>query len=146
MKKLILAATALVALTTASLAGTNDVLLKNLTNAANSLKSTVVYTSEGSFKKAEFTFSGKAVKVFYDADGNNLIGFSMKVGLDELPAGTTDDVQKKFSGWVISDKIMFIDNDGRTDYYLQVTKGNTSIALIVSKKGKVHFYSQVPRP
>jgi len=144
MKKLLLASIALVALTTACFAGANDVLFKTLKNAVSSLKTTTVWTTEGSFKRAEFNFSGKATRVFYDADDNSLIGFSISIGLDELPAGVTDDIQKKYSGWDITDKIMFIDDNGRTDYYVKVTKDNRSLALSVSGKGKVHFYSKMP--
>ncbi len=144
MKKLIIASIALVALTATCFAGTNEVLFKNLKNAVNSVKSATTWTSAGSYKKAEFNFSGKEVKVYLDADNDGLIGFSVKIGLDELPAGTTDDVQKKFSGWAITDKIMFIDEFGKSNYYVQVTKDDRSIALIATPRGKVHIFSQMP--
>jgi hypothetical protein len=144
MKKLILASIAMVALTIASMAGTNDALLKNLKNAANSIKSAAVWSTTGNFKSASFSFSGKQVKVFYDAEGEDLIGFSVKIGLDELPAGTADNVQKKFNGWTITDKIMFIDDNGNSNYYVQVTKGDHNLALNVTENGKVHIYSQMP--
>ena len=144
MKKLIMASIVLVALSTTCFAGTNEVLFKNLKNAVNSIKSAATWTTENNYKRATFNFSGKEVKVYYSTETEDLVGFSIKVGLDELPAGATDDVQKKFSGWAITDKIMFIDENGKSDYYIEVSKGNRNLALIVSGKGKVHIYSQMP--
>jgi len=95
----------MLALSTTCFAGTNDVLLKNLKNAVKSVESATTWTTTGSFKSAAFSFSGKQVKVYYDAEDNSLIGFSVKIGLDELPAGTTDNVQKKFSGWLFPIKL-----------------------------------------
>ena len=143
MKKFLLATIVLVTLTTAAFAGNNDVLFKSLSSAFKS-STHIVWSKAGDYKLGTFDFNGKTANVFYDADNDNLIGYSVHVGLDELPAGTAENIQKRFNGWAITDRILFTDTDGNTGYYVQVTKGKHNIALSVSSKGKAHLFSQMP--
>jgi hypothetical protein len=143
MKKLILAAVAMAALTTACYAGGNDASFNSLKEAVKTAEN-AVWSTSGDYRKAAFTFNGKHVSAYYNAEDGELIGFSIHIDLAELPAGSVDNIQKKFNGWAITDKIMFTTSNGRTDYYVQVTKGKSSLALSVSPKGKAHIYAQMP--
>jgi hypothetical protein len=133
----------LVALTTTCLAGGNSALVDNLSKAVKSMAN-VVWTTSGGHKDASFEFNGKTTIAHYNTENDDLIGFSIHISIAELPAGTTEDVQKKFKGWGIADKILFIDSDGNSSYFALVTDGKRSVALSVSPKGKVNVFSQMP--
>lgn len=48
--------------------------------------------------EAIFEYNGKIVTAFFDGETDHLIGFSIPVGINELPSGTIEDVQKKYNG------------------------------------------------
>ena len=138
MKKLFLATTLLVALTTSSFAGGKNALFNDLKSAAKGATQ-IKRTMSGDYMEAIFDYNGKTITAFYEGETNQLIGFSVPIGLNELPAGTVEDAQKKYKGWKITDKIIFITSHSRIEYYLQLSKANLNIALFVSPRGKVHF-------
>jgi hypothetical protein len=143
MKKLFLAATLLVALTTSAFAGSNNVLFNNLKNAVKNATH-ITWTAAGQYKKAAFDFNGKTATAFYDAENDELIGFTIRVGIEELPAGAVENIQKKFNGWSITDRLLFTDANGNPGYYVQVSKDGHNLALSVNAKGKAHIFAQVP--
>lgn len=143
MKKVLLATIVMVALTTAAYAGGNNALFSNLKNAMKSA-SNITWSQTNLYKKGSFEFNGKPTTVFYDTENGDLIGFSIKIGLDELPAGTEKNIEKKFPGWIIADRILFTDADGRSHYFTAVTNGKSTLALSVLPNGKAHIYSQMP--
>ena len=144
MKKLLFATILLLTLTTAGFAAGNNTLFDNLRKAIKTT-SNIVWKNTEEFKEAIFQFNGKTAVAQYDVDNDELIGFSIYVGVDELPAGTVQDVQKKFKGWAIADKLLFIPADGNAGgYYIEVTDGKSRFALSVRPNGKVKVYSRMP--
>jgi opacity protein-like surface antigen len=146
MKKILLAATLLVALTSAAFAdgkNSNAKLLNDLKTAFKGSNQSAWQTTE-SYKKASFTFNGTSVRAYFDIETEDLIGFGISVNVNDLPQGTAENISRKYQGWEISAAIMFIDATGRSTYYAQVDKNGHSLALRVSDKGKVSVYAKMP--
>ena len=146
MKKIVLAATLLVALTASVFAGgknSNVQLLNNLKNAFKSFSQVTWQTTE-TYKKSSFTFDGKSVHIYLNAEDDALIGFTIQLGVNDLPQNTMENIEKKFAGWQVTDVILFIDADGNATYYAQVDNGKKSLALQISDKGKPSIYAHMP--
>jgi hypothetical protein len=145
MKKMFLAATLLVALTSAAFADgkkSNEKMLNDLKTAIKTLDQSAWVSTE-SFQKATFTLNGKEAHAFLTPDGG-LVGFSVAIEKSSLPEGTMETLAKKYDGWQIINPIMFISEDGNVVYYVQANKNGKSLALHVSDKGKVSIYDRIP--
>jgi len=143
MKKTFLAALLIVAFSSAALADGKNKMLGDL-KAALKNSHAVVQTTE-SYSKATFAFNNSTVSAYFDPESEDLIGFGIPINANDLPQGAMENISKKFEGWTVSHAIMFIDANGNTSYYAQVDKGDHSVALSVSPKGKVSLYAQMPK-
>lgn len=143
MKKIFLAVIAATALTTASFAGPNSVLLRDLKNAFKSVQANASWTIKENYKEANLVFNGKPVQACFTKEENDLIGFSIHLSAEELPAGTAENMQAKYPGWTVTNRIMFITPDGNSNYYMEAAKNGSRIALYVTPKGKVRFYNKI---
>lgn len=140
-----LAATLLVALTSAAFADgkkSNEKLLTDLKTALKTMNQSAWVTTD-SYQKASFSLNGKEAHAFMNPDGN-LIGFTVAIEKSALPEGAMENLAKKYDGWQIINPIMFITEDGNTFYYVQANKGNKSLALHVSNNGKVSIENKIP--
>jgi hypothetical protein len=147
MKKILFATTLLVVFTASAFADgkkSNAQMFNDLKTALKTVNESAWVTSN-SYKKASFQFNGKSSSAFVNLETNELIGFSISIDENALPAGTKENVDKKFHDWKMLNPIMFITSDGRADYYVQVIKNGKSFALSVSPKGKVSVYSQIQK-
>lgn len=145
MKKMFLAATLLVALTSAAFADgkkSNEKLFNDLKTALKSMNQSVWVTTD-SYQKASFTLNGKEAHAFVSPDGS-LIGFTIAIDKSALPEGASENLAKKYEGWDIINPIMFITEDGNTSYYVQANKGQKHLAVQVSNKGKVSINNRIP--
>jgi hypothetical protein len=146
MKKFLLAATLLIAITSAAFAGgkkANAKLLSDLQTALKTVNESAWQTKEF-YKKATFTVNGTNAYAYVDAETGNLIGFGIAISADALPEGTQENLTKKYQGWQVSNSIMFIEESGNIAYYTQVAKGKNNLALKVSPKGKLSIYARMP--
>ena len=145
MKKFLLAATLLAALTTSAIAGGNETK-KMLSDLKASLKNVneSAWTTNDFYKKTTFKFNNEIANAYVNAETGDLIGFGIPISNDALPAGTKENLAKHYDGWQVVKSAMFIDASGNLAYYTQVTKGKKTIALRVSQKGKTSFYAQMP--
>jgi len=147
MKKILLAATILVAITTSAFADgkkSNAKLLNDLSTALKSVNESSWKTTDA-YKKTTFSFNGKSTSAYVNTETGDLIGFGIAISADALPEGTMENISKKFQGWQVTNSIMFIDASGNTDYYVQVAKNSKSLALKVYTNGKVGIYAQMPQ-
>ena len=143
MKKILLAATLIVALTSAAFAGGKD--SKMLGDLKQALKtSQASWQTTESYKKASFSFNGRSAHAYFDVDNESLIGFGIAVTVNDLPAGAMENISSKYQGWTVTEAILFIDGDGNSTYYAQVNKDNHSLALRISEKGKASIYAKMP--
>jgi hypothetical protein len=147
MKKILLAATILVAITTSAFADgkkSNAKLVSDLSTALKSVNESSWKTTD-TYRKATFSFNGKSTSAYINAETGNLIGFSIAISTDALPEGTMENISKKFQGWQVTNSIMFIDASGNADYYVQVDKNSKSLALEAYPNGKVGIYAHMPQ-
>ncbi len=147
MKKILLAATILVAITTSAFADakkSNAKLLNDLKTALKSVNESSWKTTDA-YKKTTFAFNGRSTSAYISSQTGDLIGFSITITADALPEGTLENVAKNFQGWQVTNSIMFIDASGNTDYYVQVAKNSKSLALKVYTNGKVGIYANMPQ-
>ncbi len=145
MKKTILFATLLVALCAAAFAGDNNADKKLSENLKKALytSSSVQWSTGHGYKKGTFSFNGKPVAACYGED-DNLIGFSIPISTNDLPALITEGIAKKYSDWNITETILFVDYAGNTNYFARVKKGKKDIALKISLNGKASVYDNIP--
>ena len=146
MKQTFIAITLFIALTTSAFAdgkNSNAKLLGSLKTAIKSIKESAWKTTD-EFKKTSFSFNNTTVNAYLTADGADLLGFGIQIKPEDLPAGTMQNIEKKFKGWTVTSAILFITADGNSDYYAQVFKDNDNLALSVSPKGKISIYAKMP--
>ncbi len=140
-----LAATLLVALTSAAFADgkkSNEKMLNDLKTALKTVDQSAWVTTDA-YQKASFTLNGKEAHAFLTPDGS-LVGFAVAIEKSALPEGAMKNLAKKYDGWQIINPIMFITEDGNIVYYVQANKGGKSLALHVSDKGKISIYNRIP--
>jgi len=146
MKKILIAATMIIAITTAAFADgkkANAKLLTDLKTTLKTLDESAWKTTEN-YKKTSFSFNGKSTNAFVNPETGDLIGFSISIAADALPEGTAENVARKFKDWQMINPIMFIEASGNIAYYVQVSKGKNSLALKISSKGKPGIYGKIP--
>lgn len=145
MKQMFLAATLLVALTSAAFADgkkSNEKMFNDLKTALKTVDQSAWVTTD-TYQKATFTVNGKEAHAFLTPDGS-LVGFTIAIEKSALPEGTMENLAKKYDGWQIINPIMFITEDGNVVYYVQANKGGKSLALHVSDNGKISIYNRIP--
>ncbi len=146
MKKLIFTGALLIALALTSYGKTadkNTKLVKGLITASKTVQSSTT-SNNGAFTTTSFNLNGNAIKAFYDVETEELIGFSIPMSLNDLPANSLDNMQKKFGSYTPQEAIMFIDKNGYFGFYVSLTKPNKpSIVLDISTKGKVQYYGKM---
>ncbi len=146
MKNIILSAALLLALSSATFAGTRNAdpsLLKDLSSTFNKTKQ-VSWEDKPQYKQASFNFKNTTASAFYSADENELIGFGIRFKANDLPEGISNIIKNKYNDWNISDAIMFIDPSGNIDYYAEVVKNSKKMALKISPSGRISFYANMP--
>ena len=145
MKNIILAVTALVALSTASFAKEKDADLKLLRDLSYTLENStnVNWTDKEEYKQAEFTFRNKTALAFYKQD-NELIGFGIRYDKTNQPEIVTEAIKNRYSDWQVGDVIIFIDTEGSINYFAEVQKNNKRVALKITPNGKSSMYARMP--
>lgn len=139
MKKILTTAILFIALAaTAFAADKNKKLLKELTETLKSSKQ-VSWTATETHKKASFEFNGQTVVAYYTAEDDELVGYSIHLSISDLSKTTVDAIAKKYPDWSITETIMFIDDDGNTNNFVQLTKGKKNIAVKVKNDKVIYF-------
>ena len=146
MKKIIFGTLLLVALSIAAFADGSKADKKLLSDLTMTLKNStqVLHSSIADYTKATFSFNGKTTSVFYDQVDGELIGFSTRITESELPQAALETMKKKYSDWTLVDAIMFIDKDANVNFFTQVKKDETNLALRLSLNGHVSIYNRMP--
>lgn len=139
MKKLITATVLFVALSTAVFAADkNKQLLNDLTSALKGSKQVSWSTTE-THKRASFEFNGQTVAAYYDKEDDELIGYSVHLKTSDLQQTSIDAITKKYPKWQITENIMFVDANGNSNNFVQLTKGKTNIAVKVNGNQVIYF-------
>ncbi len=118
-------------------------LFKSL-NTALQNSQTSSTSNYGDFKRTSFAFNEKMVSAYFDAENDNLIGFGIPMSANDLPAGTLEAMQKKYSQYSFQEAIMFISEGGSYGWYVSMTRAKKpTIVLTINTKGKVHYYTRM---
>ncbi|WP_153798009.1 hypothetical protein [Foetidibacter luteolus] len=92
--------------------------------------------------KISFTSNSQSMEVFYSREGE-MIAKSRHIKLNELPAGASENIGKKYSDWTITEAIEFLNaEDGTTHYYVGVSINNKSMILEADKDGELSIYKK----
>ena len=139
MKKLITATLLFVALSTAAFAADkNKQLLNDLTTALKESKQ-VSWSSTETYKRGTFDFNGQTVVAYYGIDDDAFVGYSVHLKTSDLSQASQDAIAKKYPDWQITESIMFIDDNGNTNNFVQLTKGKNNIAVKVNND-QISYY------
>jgi len=146
MKNIILATTLLVAFSTASFAKEKNVDPKLLRELATTLKNStkVEWTAKDQYRQAAFSFRNQTAIAFYTENDDELIGFGIRYTKKTLPAIITEAMKNKYSDWEVVDAIIFVDAEGNINYFADVQKNNTRLALKIMPNGKLSLYAKMP--
>ena len=145
MKNIILAATLLVAFSSAAFAKEKNVDTKLLGDLSATLKNStqVCWIDKVQYKQGMFRFNDKTACAYYSANDNELIGFGILFDKADLPGVVTDAIKNKYSDWEFVDAMIFIDTNGNVNYFVQVKKDNKYRALKITPNGNLSVYAKV---
>ena len=118
----------------------NNTLVKNLVTAMKgSHTSTVV--KNGSYSKVSFLFNNKTVSAFYDAENDELIGFSMPMSVSDFAQETVQKMQTKFQKYTFQEAIMFIEKNGVSEFYISLSSPQKpTIIATINANGKAYYF------
>ncbi|MFT3702373.1 MAG: hypothetical protein QM802_08390 [Agriterribacter sp.] len=167
MKKIFLAAAALILLSGAAMANTNDHSPKSKKASYKALQNfpydfqqadNVNWNMVGDYSEASFTLNGVAMKAFYDWDGN-LAGTSQTMQYNDLPAPARKSIDKYYKEYSIQKIILYQDNEenendlyplipeeSSINYFVSMTKNGSTeeIILQVTPNGQTSFFENMP--
>ena len=144
MKKIILAASLLIALSSTAFTkdkNFNPGLLKDLSSTFKN-STQVGWINKQEYKQAMFKFQNQTACAFYTQDNNELIGFGILFEKTALPQAVTDAVKNKYANWEFVDAMMFVDTNGSVNYFMQVKNNNKVRALKITPGGNVSVYAK----
>jgi hypothetical protein len=146
MKNIILAATLLVALSSATFAKEKNMDPKLYRDLSATLENSrqICWINKPLYKQAMFSFNDQTACAFYSANDNEFIGFGILSETTDLPEIVTNAIKNKYGDWQIVDAMMFIDKDGYINYFAQVKKNNKDLAIKITPNGRLSVYASVP--
>ncbi len=145
MKKIILAASLLIALSSATFAKDKNVnpnLFNDLTLTFRE-STQVSWINKPQYKEAMFKFQNQTACAFYTKDNNELIGFGILYEKTALPQVVTDAVNNSYAGWDFVDAMLYVDTDGNVNYFMQVKNNDKIRVLQITPDGYVSVYAKV---
>jgi len=148
MKKLIIAAIAIVAFTTTSFAGDGSKkasywVINQFTHTyADATNVTWQVTDE--FAKATFLFNDVKVEAFYNQQDGSFIGQSKAATTQDLPLGVAKQLAKKYSGYTVKEVIEF-SNTTDVDFYVSLENTTSKLVLKISRSGEISVFKSVQK-
>lgn len=145
MKKILLAATLIVALVSsasAEFSKENRKAVKALKEAFSNSKS-LSWSSNDNYKSTSMLINGQNVSSFYQHD-DELIGFSISIKPEDLPQMAKDASAKKFAEYSIKEAILFYDSYGNSNYFTYQVNGKKHIIVKINTVGKASYYGIMP--
>lgn len=145
MKKILVAAIAIIGLTTAAFATDGNRkasywVLEQFNNTYASATD-VNWNVTADFAKATFLLDGIRVEAFYGHDGN-FIGQSKAVSTQSLPFNAQRSLKKKYSGYMVKETIEF-SNASDVDFFVSLENATEKLILKISRNGEISEYKRV---
>jgi hypothetical protein len=142
MKKLIIAALAVITLTTSAFADSTTTVSRRVLNSfkADFKNATgIEWVVKEDFCKASFLHEGVKMEAFYDLEGN-VIGTSKAIAENQLPAAAQKKLAEKYAGYTMTEAIEFDKANEGIRYYVSLTRNSKTIVLQVETNGTVSFF------
>lgn len=143
MKKLLIAALMVVAISVSAFADNSHINTKVLNHFQTRFEgaSNVHWKTGDLFVKASFTMKEQRMEAFYDVDGE-LIGTSYNVTMDKLPARAIKAINERYPDYEVRETIEFDNVKDGLSYYVSVVKEHTKVVLQVSEQGDVTVFKR----
>ncbi|HEX6913790.1 MAG TPA: hypothetical protein VF145_01030 [Chitinophagaceae bacterium] len=147
MKKLFIAAIAIVALATTAVAadGGKNVNYWVLSKFNNSYKAATnvnwVVTSQ--YAKATFLLDGERVEAYYSTEGE-FIAESKAIATQDLPRMARKTIEKKYSGYTLKEVIEYATPE-KTEYYVSMENEKESKILKISSGGEIEVFKTLQK-
>jgi opacity protein-like surface antigen len=100
----------------------------------------ISWTVKANFAKADFTYQGEKMEVFYNTNGE-MIGTSKNITLDQLPTYAKRMLAKKYNGFTITEAIRFEGND-ESAYYVSAENNTEKVILKVSDDSQMSLFER----
>ncbi len=146
MKKLIIAAIAIVAFTTTSFAGDGSkkasYWVLNQFNHTYADATNVNWQVTDQFAKATFILDEIKVEAYYNQFDGTFIGQSKAVATQDLPKNAVKAITKKYSNYSIKEVIEF-SNASDVDFYVSLESTTQKLVLKISRAGEIEIYKSV---
>ena len=118
--------------------------------------SNVQWRRKNDLDEVKFVKDGKSIAAFYD-DNAKLVGTTTIKSLKDLPADAQKTIAKDYKDYTAKEVILFEDNDDNDtnmilynlrvenvkSYFVELTKGNKNIAVMVSMNGNVKYFTEL---
>ena len=130
MKRVLIALTVLFSfMSMSSFASDGKVNSKVLESFQNSFKNAteVDWTVNQNFYKADFSYNGQYISVYYDEAGN-LMALAKNITSTQLPISLQTSLKKQQEGYWISD-LFEVANEQGSSYYVTLENGDSKITL-----------------
>ncbi len=152
MKQLFIMAIAIATLTTTAYANNNEGKYKapaNIVKQDNSYrfaddnKENVTWKTTENFIKATVTKGTETKEIFYTTDGD-LLGSSVKMAYDKLPANAITTISKKYQVpyFNLKDCIAYTDAKDKTTYYISFDTPKENVVIEITETGLVNEFSR----
>jgi hypothetical protein len=142
MKKLFIAAIAILTLSTTAIAadGSKRVSAAALDNFKYTYKDAgdIKWTVTAQFAKASFLMDGERVEAYYGIDGN-FLAESKAVSTQDLPKAARRDLQKRYGSYTIKEVIQYVTFD-KVEYYVSLDSEKESKILKISGTGDMQVH------
>ena len=98
--------------------------------------SSVSWKVNSDFYFASFQLNGISVDAAYNA-GGELLGISRTISIDQVPLAVSMELAKRYSGYSISSKLVELNFEGQTSYYIDAQDNKQELTLKCSGNGDI---------
>jgi len=102
------------------------------------------WKEKSDFYFASFQLNGVSVDAAYNADGE-LVGTSRKIDIEQVPLAVSMELAKKYNNYSISSKVIELNFEGQTSYYIDAQDNTQTICLKASSNGDISVDSRVKK-
>jgi hypothetical protein len=133
-----------------------SIVAKNKFAAQFATAANVLWKRVETFDEASFTLDGKAMKAFYDIEGN-LVGTTTTKTFADLPLKGQQEIKAKYKNYSTGKVILFDDNeanntdmllygiqfDDEDNYFVEMASGTQKVILKVNMAGTVSLFKKI---
>ncbi|GGH59245.1 hypothetical protein HNQ91_000590 [Filimonas zeae] len=144
MKKFIIAAITVFAITSSAFAAGNNDKTMNLFKATYPEATQVHYKTVGDLVSVRFLLDKTKMEAFYNEEGEQ-VAISKTINYQNLPAPAIRNIEKKFAGYTTTEVIEMDHNTAGTSYYVSLVNNEKKVIAQVSLNGEVSVFRKSAR-